>query len=87
MSTTDDEIRYVGMRGSLRVRKSKAFGLTSVLLHGRVAVEQQGQLTFLKGFTLDRFISFAGDSVAQVVAYGRNTSDIACWWLAFEGHA
>src|SRR5712692_3044330 len=30
----DDEIRYVGVCGSLRGSPSKAFGLTSVLLHG-----------------------------------------------------
>ena len=30
--------------------------------------------------------SFAGDSVAQIVAYGCNTPDVACWWLAFERH-
>ena len=35
-----------------------------VLLDGWVAIEEQGHFALLKGFTLDRFIGFAGDRVA-----------------------
>jgi hypothetical protein len=73
----DDEIRHVGMRGSLRVRKSQTFGLAAVLLDGRVAVEEQGQLAFLKGFALDGFIGFAADGVAEVLPNWGNSPDIA----------
>src|SRR2546421_644064 len=31
-------------------------------------------------------ISFASDSIAQIVAYGNNTPDVAYWWFAFECH-
>ncbi len=82
----DHEIWYIGMRFVLSISERKLYRLASVLLYGGVAVEQQGELAFLKGFTLDGFISFAGDRVAQIVAYGGNTPDVACWWLAFEGH-
>ena len=82
----DDEIRHVRMRGSLSVRKSQAFGLASVLLDGRVAVEQQGQLAFLKGFALDGFMGFAGDGVAEVFPNRGDTPDIPWWRFTFESH-
>jgi hypothetical protein len=82
----DDEIRHVRMRGSSSVRKSKAFGLAAVLLDGRVALEQQGQLAFLKGFALDSFMSFASDGVAEVLPNRGHTPDIAWWRFTFESH-
>src|SRR6516162_7712042 len=82
----DHEIRHVRTRGPLRIRKSKAFGLASVLLHGRIAVEQQGQLALLKGFALDGFMGFAADGVAEVLPNWGNASDIAWWRFTFESH-
>ena len=74
------------MRGSLRVRKSKSFRLAPVGLHSGIAIKHEGELAFLEGFALDRFVVFAGDGIAQVIVDGGNTPDIACRWFAFESH-
>src|SRR5712691_1361451 len=57
------EVGYIGMRFLLSIREHKLYRLASVLLYGRVAIEEQGQFALLKGFTLDCFICFAGDRV------------------------
>ena len=82
----DHEIWDIGMRFVLSISERKLYRLASVLDYGGIAVEQQGELAFLKGFALDGFISFASDSVAQIILDGGNTPDVACWRLAFEGH-
>src|SRR5260370_15190812 len=83
----DHEIWYISARIAESVSKSKAFGLTSVLLNSRVTVEQKRELSFLKGFTLDRFTVFARDCITQIGTYWRDTPDITCWWFPFECHA
>src|SRR5260370_32276095 len=60
----DDEIWHVGMRGSLRVRKSKSVRLAPVGLHSGIALKHEGELAFLEGFALDLFVVFAGDGIA-----------------------
>src|SRR5260370_17714196 len=63
----DDEIWHVGMRGSLRVRKSKSVRLAPVGLHSGIALKHEGELAFLEGLPLDRFFFFAVDVLAQVI--------------------
>src|SRR2546426_1762251 len=82
----DHEIWHIGMCFFLSISESKLHRLASVLSYGGVTVEEQGQFAFLKGLALDSLVGFAGDGIAQVVPDGRHTPDIACWWLAFEGH-
>src|SRR5438105_5031641 len=80
------EIRCVGARMAVCVSPSKAFRLTSIFLHCRIAVEQKCELPFLEGFTLDRLVSFTCDSVAQIVGYGHHTPDVTCRGFTFKGH-
>src|SRR5260370_13297931 len=62
----DHEIRDIRMRGSLIICKRKALRLAAIFQDRWITLEQQGQLAFLKGLTLNGFVGFAGDRVAEV---------------------